>query len=72
MLFPRLKAPLRKWLFLPIRLPLSVFHPDLIITGGEGKGMVEQVTDFFSSSKWAGTIILLIVAVLVGWFITKK
>ena len=62
------------FLIAAIKVFNPVFHPDLIISGGQdgGPGIVDQARDFFGSSKWAGTIILLIVAGLVGWFITKK
>ena len=50
-----------------------VFHPDLIITGAEsGPGVVEQFKDFISSSRVAGSFILLIVAGIVAWVVTKK
>jgi len=51
-----------------------VFHPDLVITGAEeaGPGVVQQFKDFITSSKVAGSIILLVVAGIVAWVITKK
>jgi len=50
-----------------------VFHPDLVITEGEEGGVtiMEQFKDFFGTSKWAGSILLLIIAILVGWFIMR-
>ncbi len=50
-----------------------VFHPDLVITGSEsGPGVVQQFKDFLSSSKIAGSFVLLVVAVIVAWVVTKK
>ena len=49
-----------------------VFHPDLIIAPGGGESFWVQVTDFFGSSRVAGSILLIIVAVIVSWVLTKK
>ena len=49
------------------------FHPDLVVTRvGSGPGVVQQFKDFVTSSKVAGSIILLVVAALVAWVLTKK
>ena len=51
-----------------------VFHPDLILTsgvGGYGNYLGGQVIDFFTSSKVAGSFLLIIVAVVVSWVLTK-
>jgi hypothetical protein len=49
------------------------FHPDLIVAeGAEGPGVVQQVANFLSQSSIAGGIILLIVAIIVSWVITRK
>tara|TARA_Y100000310_G_C20534860_1_gene740362 strand:+ start:507 stop:1016 length:510 start_codon:yes stop_codon:yes gene_type:complete len=50
-----------------------VFHPDLVVTSSEaGPGVVQQFKDFLISSKVIGSIILLVVAVVVSWVVTKK
>jgi predicted ferric reductase len=49
-----------------------VFHPDLIITGSKGgPGIGIQLKDFFSSSKWFGSVLILFIAGLVVWFLGK-
>lgn len=48
-------------------------HPDLIVTsGGTGPGVVRQFKDFITSSKVAGSILLLVIAAIVAWVVTKK
>jgi len=50
-----------------------VFHPDLIVTGSEsGPGVVQQFKDFLISSKIMGSIILLVIAAIVAWVVTRK
>tara|TARA_B100001971_G_C18246774_1_gene574862 strand:- start:838 stop:1347 length:510 start_codon:yes stop_codon:yes gene_type:complete len=50
-----------------------VFHPDLIVTSSEsGPGVIQQFKDFISSSKIAGSFILLVIAIIVAWVVTKK
>ena len=50
-----------------------VFHPDLVVTGSDsGPGVVQQFKDFLISSKIMGSIILLIIAGIVAWIVTKK
>lgn len=50
-----------------------ILHPDLIITSGEeGESFVTQLTDFFGSSKVIGSVLLLIIAGIVAWVITRK
>lgn len=61
------------FLIAAIRVFNPVFHPDLVITSGEsGPGVIQQFKDFITSSKVAGSVILLIVATLVAWVVTKK
>jgi len=61
------------FLIAAIKVFNPVFHPDLVITSGEnGPGVIQQFKDFISSSKIAGSLILMIVAGLVAWIITKK
>ncbi len=51
-----------------------IFHPDLILTSGAegyGNSFGEQITDFFTSSKVAGSLLLVVVAVVVSWVLTK-
>ena len=49
-----------------------VFHPDLVVTSGENPGLISQLRDYAGSSKVAGSLILLVVAALVAWVVTKK
>lgn len=61
------------FLIAAIKVFNPVLHPDLIITeGGDGPGIVSQLKNILSTSSVAGSILLLIVAVLVSWFITRK
>ena len=56
-----------------IRVFNPVLHPDLVITeAGDGLGIVQQFKDFIITSKVAGSIILLVIAGLVAWVVTKK
>jgi hypothetical protein len=48
-----------------------VFHPDLGVTSGQGISMIEQIKGYLDGGI-AGSILLLIVAIIVAWVITKK
>lgn len=48
-----------------------VFHSDLGVTSGQGTSMIEQIR-YYLGGGVAGSILLLIVAVIVAWIITKK
>lgn len=48
-----------------------VFHPDLGVTSGQGTSMIEQLRGYLEGGV-AGSILLLIVAIIVAWVITKK
>ena len=48
-----------------------VFHPDLIITSGEGTSLVEQIS-YASGGRVFGTILLIVIAVIVSWVLTRK
>ena len=50
-----------------------VLHPGAIITsGGPGStGLGSQISDFFSSSKYAGSLILFVIAAIVTWVLIK-
>ncbi len=48
-----------------------VFHPDLIITSGEGTSLVEQIT-YSVEGKAGGAVLLIIIAAAVAWFLTKS
>ena len=54
-----------------IRVFNPVFHPDLGITSGQGTSMIEQIRDYMDGGV-AGSILLIIIAVIVTWVITKK
>ena len=61
------------FLIAAIRVFNPVLHPDLVITGaGDGPGVVQQFKDFMISSKVAGSILLLVIAGIVSWVLTKK
>ena len=50
-----------------------ILHPDLIITSGEeGQSFVGEIIDFFGSTKILGSILLLVIAGIVAWVITRK
>lgn len=58
------------FLIAAIKVFNPVLHPDLIITGGEdGPGIIVQLEDFFNGGRWLGSILILIVAVLVVWYL---
>ncbi len=48
-----------------------VFHPDLIITSGEGTSLIEQLT-YSVDGRVAGTILLILIAIVVSWILTRK
>jgi len=60
------------FLIAAIRVFNPIFHPDLVIASGEGTSLGEQVKGFFGSSKWAGSLLLFLIAAVVAWFISKK
>ncbi len=49
-----------------------VLHPELVISAGDNPGIIQQFKTFITSSKIAGSLILLIVAGIVSWVVTKK
>jgi len=50
-----------------------VFHPSLgLAPGYEGESVLTQLGDFFSGSGIAGSILLIVIAIIVAWVITKK
>lgn len=51
-----------------------ILHPDLIITSAEqgSPGLMVQAREFFSSSSVMGSFLLLIIAGIVAWVLTKK
>jgi len=48
-----------------------VFHPGLGVTSGQGTSMIEQIRGYLEGGV-AGSVLLLIVAIVVAWVITKK
>jgi len=48
-----------------------VFHPDLVITSGEGTSLVEQIA-YSLDGRVTGTILLIIIALAVSWILTRK
>ena len=55
-----------------IRVFNPIFHPDLIITSGEGITLVSQMRTYFDSGSLIGSVLLLVIAGIVAWVITKK
>ena len=52
-----------------------VFHPDLVVAGGApgDRGVVSQIRDFFGPQGGiGGSVLLVIVAGLVAWVLTRK
>ena len=54
-----------------IRVFNPVFHPDLGITSGQGTSMLEQVGEYLDGG-FLGSVLLLIIAGIVAWVITRK
>ena len=54
-----------------IRVFNPVFHPDLGIASGQGTSMLEQVGEYLDGG-FLGSVILLIIAGIVAWVITRK
>jgi hypothetical protein len=50
-----------------------VFHSDLVLTEGNSGGvtMMDQLRDFFGSSKVAGSLLLILAAGVVSWVLFK-
>ncbi|MFA5857049.1 MAG: hypothetical protein WC867_06820 [Candidatus Pacearchaeota archaeon] len=60
------------FLIAAIRVFNPMFHPDLIITSGEGgPGIVGQIRGVFDSQV-GGSALLLLIAGVVAWILTKK
>lgn len=59
------------FLIAAIKVFNPVLHPDLVITSGEGTSLLEQLRGFFGG-KIAGSVLLVIVAAVVAWVITRK
>ena len=59
------------FLIAAIKVFNPVFHPDLIITSGEGTSLVEQIS-YASGGRVFGTILLIVIAVIVSWVLTRK
>jgi len=53
-----------------IRVFNPVFHPDLLITSGEGTSLIEQIR-YSVDGRVFGTILLIIVAGAVSWVVTR-
>jgi len=54
-----------------IRVFNPVFHPDLGITSGQGTSMLEQLGGYFDGGV-LGSILLLVIAGIVAWVLTRK
>lgn len=60
------------FLIAAIKVFNPVFHPDLLITSGEGTSMLGQIRTYINSNGYAGSVLLLITAIIVSWILTKK
>jgi len=49
-----------------------IFHPDLVVTEGTSPGVVQQLKEVLESSNIVGSVILIIIAAIVAWVVTKK
>jgi len=54
-----------------IRVFNPVFHPDLGLASGEGTSILEQFRGYIGGGI-VGSILLIIIAIIVAWVITKK
>ena len=61
------------FLIVAVKVFNPVFHPDLVISSGEGTSMLEQIrgSEFYTSSYFGGAFIL-IIGFLVGWIFVKS
>jgi len=59
------------FLIAAIKVFNPVFHPDLVVAEGEGTSLLEQLREFMTGGVF-GSILLIIVAIIVAWIITKK
>lgn len=59
------------FLIAAIKVFNPVFHPDLVITSGEGTSLVEQIR-YGADGTVFGTLFLIIIAALVSWVLVKK
>ena len=60
------------FLIAAIRVFNPVLHPDLVITSGEGTpGIIPQMIYLFNTT-FGGTILLLIIAAVAAWILTRK
>ncbi|MDP3026525.1 MAG: hypothetical protein Q8N63_02365 [Nanoarchaeota archaeon] len=48
-----------------------VFHPDLGVASGEGTSLLQQIKGYMNGGV-VGSIILVVIAAIVAWVITKK
>ncbi len=48
-----------------------VFHPDLIVASGEGTSLLEQIKGYLDGGA-VGSILLLVIAGVVAWVVTRK
>ena len=61
------------FLIAAIKVFNPVFDPDLIITSGDdGSSGFSNFWDYLFYSRWSGSILLIILAGIVSWVLTKK
>jgi hypothetical protein len=79
----KIMTPEFAWAFIAILIiifiiaAIKVFNPVLhasnnLISSGNGSGIINQIIDFFIGTRLGGGILLLIIAGVVAWIITKK
>ena len=54
-----------------IRVFNPVLHPDLGVTSGQGSSLIEQIRGWLENGA-LGSVLLIIIAAIVAWVITKK
>ncbi len=59
------------FLIAAIKVFNPIFHPDLIITSGEGTSLIEQIKGY-SGGYIFGSLLLVVIAIAVSWILTRK
>ena len=59
------------FLIAAIRVFNPVFHSEYGIVSGSQAGVIGQIRNMFDS-QWSGSVLLLVIAGVVAWFLTKK
>lgn len=80
--FEKMMTPTFSWIIIfvlvviflvaAIKVFNPILHPNLIITSGQSPQIISQIIGFLFSSRWSGSVLLLAIAALVSWVITRK